>query len=97
MARKKDKLLTVEEAAQALDVSVSSVWRMLRRGDLQGVRQSGRRLVRLGSTIARTLKAPEAKSPKPFTSKNPLWHLVGAFRSGGDGPGSSDKYGVLYE
>ena len=37
--------VSVEEVGQALGVSPSTVWRMIRRGDLPSVRQRGRRLV----------------------------------------------------
>lgn len=38
-------LLNVSEAGESLGVSVSTVWRMIRRGDLASVRQGGRRLI----------------------------------------------------
>ena len=40
-----ERRVSVDEAGQALGVSSSTVWRMIRRGDLPSVRHRGRRLV----------------------------------------------------
>ena len=86
--------MTVEQACDAIGVSRSTLWRMIRRGELPSFRQSGRRLVPLHALSVRRVRL-RAKKLKPFTLEHPLWRLVGAFRSGGAGPGSGDKHEIL--
>ena len=84
--------MTVEQACDAIGVSRSTLWRMIRRGELPSF-QSGRRLVLLHALSVRRVRL-RAKKLKPFTLEHPLWRLVGAFRSGGAGPGSGDKHEI---
>jgi excisionase family DNA binding protein len=95
MAKARRELLTVTEAAGELGVSPSTLWRMLRRGELASVRQSGRRLVPR-SAVQKRVRAEPSATPTPLSSEHPLWRLVGAFKSGGKGAGSSDKYAALF-
>jgi excisionase family DNA binding protein len=94
MRRRKETAVTVEQACDAIGVSRSTLWRMIRRGELPSFRQSGRRLVPLHALSVRQVRL-RAKKAKPFTLEHPLWRLVGAFRSGGAGPGSGDKHEIL--
>jgi excisionase family DNA binding protein len=91
---KKTETMAVTEAAAELRVSESTVWRLLRAGELTSVVESGRRRV-LRSAIERRIRQRSAGALKPLSSTHPLWKWVGAARSGGQGPGSEDKYGVL--
>jgi excisionase family DNA binding protein len=85
-------LLSVDETARRLGVSVSTVWRLLRRGALPSVRQGGRRLVPDGAVRKRASDA----SPTPeFDDEHPIFRLVGAGRSGGVKPGARDKHAIL--
>lgn len=93
--RKEPGLFTVVETAEKLGVSQSTIWRMLRRGELESVQRSGRRLVPRRA-LERRARASDRSRSRPLSSDHPLWKLVGAFRSGGEGAGSSDKYGVLF-
>ena len=93
MASKPD-LLGVEEAAQQLGVSTSTVWRLIRRGALSSVRKGGRRLVPGRALTGAARKAGRGEIP-PFTREHPIFRLAGAYRSDGKGPGSSDKQAVL--
>jgi len=86
--------VTVEQACDAIGVSRSTLWRMIRRGELPSFRHSGRRLVPLYALSARQIRL-RAKKLKLFTLEHPLWRLVGAFRSGGAGLGSGDKHEIL--
>jgi len=92
--RKKSETMAVTEAAAELRVSESTVWRLLRAGELSSVVESGRRRV-LRSAVERRVHQRSAGSLQPLSSTHPLWRWVGAARSGGQGPGSEDKYGVL--
>ena len=91
----KTALLTVDEVGRRLDVSVSTVWRRIRCGDLPSVRQRGRRLIP-ATAIAKAARTVEVDDIPPFTRDSPLFRFAGAGRSGGRGPGSGDKYGILY-
>ncbi|MGQ0505760.1 MAG: helix-turn-helix transcriptional regulator [Myxococcaceae bacterium] len=93
--RSPKRLLQVPEVEAALGVSRSTVWRMIRSGELPTVKVSGRRLVPadgLPQRSGRTGRRP----PSAFTREDPLWKLVGAFRSPG-GPGATDKHAILDE
>ena len=88
--------LNVEQTADALEVSESTVWRLLRSGELPSVRRSGRRVVSSTEVERRVrIKEPPLRL-RPFTKDHPLWKLIGAYKSGGQGPGSRDKYAVLF-
>lgn len=88
--------LSVPDVAERLGVSVSTVWRMLRRGELPSVRRAGRRLVPAKALERRRAQRTRREIP-PLTENHPIWRLVGAYRSGGDGPGSGDKHAILDE
>ena len=87
-------LLTIEETSRRLGVSASTVWRLIRRGAVRSVRQDGRRLIAEDSVAQRIGASRDSRIP-PFTRDNPVFRLAGAGRSGGRGPGSDDKYGIL--
>src|SRR5215467_2920968 len=93
MRPRKETAVTVEQACDAIGVSRSTLWRMIRRGELPSFRRSGRRLVPLHALSGRQIR--RTRKVKPFTLEHPLWRLVGAFRSGGVGPGSEDKHEIL--
>ena len=86
--------VSVEEAGLALGVSPSTVWRMIRRGDLPSVRLRGRRLV-----LAQGLKSQPRRSVRqqilPLTRDHPIFRMVGAGRGGGGRPGARDKHALL--
>lgn len=86
--------MAVPEAAAELQVSESTVWRLLRAGSLASVVEQGRRRV-LRTAVERRAGARKGAGLKPLTPDHPLWKWVGSARSGGVGPGSEDKYGVL--
>lgn len=96
MARRVADTLDVPAAAAALEVSESTVWRLLRAGELESVVRRGRRLV-LRSAVERRSRAARTAGPRALTPDHPLWRLVGSARSGGRAPGSSDKYGALFD
>ena len=86
------------EAARRLEVSESTVWRLLRGGALPSVKVGGRRRIaapalRLAMRPVRHAARPE-RIP-PLTLDDPLFTLAGRFRSDGRGPGSSDKHAYL--
>lgn len=87
-------LVTVDEAGRSLGVSRSTVWRMIRRGELPSIRKGGRRLIASDALQTRSVVRESARIP-PFTLDNPIFRLIGAFRSGGGGPGSGDKHALL--
>lgn len=86
--------MSVPDAGHLLGVSRSTIWRMIRRGDLPSIRQGGRRLVladALRASSTRTLK----NSVPPLSKDHPIFRLIGAGRSGGNPPGASDKHAIL--
>lgn len=87
-------LLTVEETGERLGVSVSTVWRLLRRGALRSVREGGRRRVP-EDAVAKFTRANSAAAIAPLTEDHPLLRLAGAGRSGGVAPGARDKHAIL--
>ncbi|MCB1035785.1 MAG: helix-turn-helix domain-containing protein [Acidobacteria bacterium] len=87
-------LLSVREVGDSLGVSESTVWRMIRRGELASVRRGGRRLIPADKLVARTHERQEADLPA-FTPDHPIFRLVGAGRSGGQAPGARDKHAIL--
>jgi len=86
--------VSVEEAGQALGVSPSTVWRMIRRGDLPSVRQRGRRLV-LAHGLTSRARLRSRQEVRPLTRDHPIFRLVGAGRGGGGSPGARDKHALL--
>ena len=87
------ELLTVSQARQALGVSASTIWRMIRRGALPSVRRGGRRLVPRRALRPRVSR-PGLEIP-PLTLSHPIFRLVGAGRSGGQLPGARQKHDIL--
>ena len=96
MGRQIKELISVSSAGEELGVSLSTMWRMIRRGELQTVRIGGRRLVRRSDLRGKSVRAQPTRSV-PFTAGHALWRLAGAYRSGGSGPGSGDKHAILDE
>ena len=92
--RSGSSLLSVSEAGDSLGVSVSTVWRMIRRGDLASVRQGGRRLIPVDALEAR-VRSRQDEELAPFSEAHPIFRLVGAGRSGGQKPGARDKHAIL--
>ncbi len=92
--RKKPETLGVPEVASELRISESTVWRLLRAGELESVVHRGRRLV-LRSAVERRARLRSTSGLRALTPEHPLWKLVGAAKSGGVGAGSNDKYGIL--
>jgi excisionase family DNA binding protein len=93
MAERTPALVSVAEAGRELGVSLSTVWRLIRRGALPSVRRGGRRWVperALRSQLAR----PQGKVP-PLGPEHPIFRLAGAGRSGGRGPGARAKHAIL--
>ena len=87
-------MVDVSEAGRRLGVSVSTVWRMIRRGDLPSIRKGGRRLVPRDS-LTTTAKKRQAEEVPPLDKNHPIFRLVGAGRSGGKLPGARDKHAIL--
>jgi len=94
MARTNAKLVSVSDASEALGVSESTVWRLIRRGALASVRRGGRRLI--PREALRSGAAPQAVGSAPtFDETHPIFRLVGAGRGGGQAPGARDKHAIL--
>ena len=94
MVKAATALLTVPEVSERLQVSVSTVWRLIRRGALPSVRKGGRRLVP-EDVIIRYSVGVEGEDVPPFTEDHPIFRLIGAGRGGGRRPGARDKHGTL--
>ncbi|HEV8241610.1 MAG TPA: helix-turn-helix domain-containing protein [Thermoanaerobaculia bacterium] len=88
------KLLTVSDASQALGVSESTIWRLIRRGALTSVRRGGRRLIPRDA-LARGASPRPAENTPQFDETHPIFRLVGAGRGGGQSPGARDKHAIL--
>lgn len=86
--------VSVEEAGLALRVSPSTVWRMIRRGDLPSVRHRGRRLV-LAQGLTRQARRSARQEIPPLTRDHPIFRMVGAGRGGGGSPGARNKHALL--
>ena len=86
--------VTVHEAGRALGVSVSTIWRMIRRGQLSSFRERGRRLVPRAALRARPRAVDTTRIP-PLHPTHPIFRLVGAGRSGGRVPGARNKHAIL--
>lgn len=90
------KLLSVEEAGRRLKVSRATVYRMIKRGALPSVRERGRRRVPESAVAGnRRFVHTSLDHLPPFTLDNPIFKMAGAYRSGGQGAGASDKYAIL--
>ena len=89
-----DHLVGVVEAGRALGVSRSTVWRLIRRGDLPSIRRGGRRLVPATALRTETRRRQTQQIP-PFRHDHPIFRLVGAGRGGGQRPGARDKHAIL--
>ena len=87
-------LISVEAAGRALGVSRSTVWRLIRRGELPSIRRGGRRLVPADATRSRARRPRSADVPA-LTADHPIFRLVGAGRGGGNAPGARDKHRIL--
>ena len=87
-------MITVEEAGRLLDVSRSTVWRLIQGGNLPSVRRGGRRLVQ-ASAIQAHRRRRRSQGIPPFSQDHPLFRLVGAGRGGGRTPGARDKHAIL--
>jgi hypothetical protein len=88
------ELVTVVDASHALGISVSTVWRMIRRGSLPSVHRSGRRLVPVRALTRGRGRTRSTDVPR-MTEHHPIFQLVGAGRSGGAAPGARDKHALL--
>lgn len=81
--------LSPAEAAAAMGVSLSTVWRQIRSGKLASYKVGKKRLI--PGDAVRPIEEPHSV----WTLDHPFWKLVGSGKSGGAGPGSSDKYFYL--
>jgi excisionase family DNA binding protein len=88
------EMVTVDAAGRALGVSRSTVWRLIRRGDLPTIRRAGRRLVPV-SALNKPRRRRSTSEIPPFTQDHPMFRLVGAGRSGGRTPGARNKHAIL--
>jgi excisionase family DNA binding protein len=95
MGREAGSVATVTEAGQALGVSPSTIWRMIRRGELPSIRRGGRRLIPRAALHTTPPKAG-TREIAAFRGDHPIFRLVGAARSGGLAPGARDKHGILH-
>lgn len=86
------QLITIDDAGKVLGVSRSTVWRLIKRGELPTVRRGGRHFIQ--ASAVRKRAARQRTSPS-FTERHPIFRLVGAGRSGGHAPGARDKHAVL--
>ncbi len=87
-------MVTVDQAGRALGVSRSTVWRLIRRGDLPSVRRAGRRWIPSAALEAGGRRR-FADAVPPFSHDHPLFGLVGAGRGGGKTPGARNKHAIL--
>jgi excisionase family DNA binding protein len=94
MASRAKTFLSVSEAGRAMGISVSTVWRRIRSGDLSSVRRGGRRLVSTAA-LAAAPSGGQDDTIAPFDHRHAIFRLVGAGRSGGQTPGARDKHGIL--
>lgn len=94
VARTRLSPVSVADAGRLLGVSRSTVWRMIRRGELTSIRRGGRRLVPAGALRAGSIGTRRDSVP-PLGKDHPIFRLVGAGRSGGNPPGARDKHAIL--
>jgi len=90
---RRERWIGLPEAVERLGVSRSTLYRMIRAGQLATARR-GRTLL----VADRSIRARLASEPRipPFTTIHPIFRLMGKFRSAKAGPGSSDKYAALF-
>src|SRR5947209_19741709 len=97
------ELLTIDETAQALKVSPTTVRRFIAAGRLPAVRVGKGIRVRKEAIeeLVRPVEPresrprPARRRGQPITADDPLWDIVGIARSGGPGDVSSNKYKYL--
>lgn len=94
MQENSEMLLNVSEAGRILGVSDSTVWRMIRRGDIPSIFARGRRLIPR-EALQRGAAERQAQEISPLHKDHPFFRLVGAGRSGGSSPGARDKHAIL--
>ena len=94
MARTKPSPVSIADAGHVLGVSRSTIWRMIRRGELPSIRQGGRRLVPAGALRAGRIRTRTGAVP-PLSKEHPIFRLLGSGRSGGNAPGARDKHAIL--
>ena len=94
MVRTRPSPVSVANAGHLLGVSRSTIWRMIRRGELPSIRQGGRRLVPADALRAGSMRTRATGVP-PLGKDHPIFRLVGAGRSGGSRPGARDKHSIL--
>jgi excisionase family DNA binding protein len=94
MARTEPRAFTVEEASRMMGVSLSTIWRMIRRGALSSYRKGGRRWIPEHALGAARPSGARAKVPA-FTREHPIFRLIGAGHGGGAAPGARDKHAIL--
>src|SRR5437660_163090 len=87
-------MMSVDAAGRALGVSRSTVWRLMRRGELPSVRRGGRRLISASAVCIRACRNQTQQIPA-FTRDHPLFRLLGAGCGGGRTPGARDKHAIL--
>lgn len=95
IGRMAQELISVEEAGRALGVSRSTVWRLIRRGEIPSVRRGGRRLIPADVARKRPRRTASRAAVAPLTEDHPIFRLVGAGRGGGNTPGARDKHAIL--
>jgi excisionase family DNA binding protein len=88
------QFVDVSEAGRSLGVSISTVWRMIRRGELPSIQKKGRRLVPTDSLVP-AVKAKQQEKVPPLDRDHPIFRLVGAGKSGGRKPGARNKHAIL--
>ena len=86
--------VSVEDAGRALGVSESTIWRMIRRGELPSIRQGGRRRVP-AAALGRRPAGVRGRGVPSLTPDHPIFRLVGAGHGGRHGPGARDKHAIL--
>lgn len=94
MRRKTPDLVGIAAASEQLGVSTSTIWRLLRRGELPSIRKGNRRLIPARALRARTANTSRNAKLTALGKDHPIFRLIGAASSSGK-PDSSDKYGIL--
>ena len=87
-------LVGIDEACSALGISRSTLFRWIRRGSIQSIRQGGRRLIRKQALLGVSTRRASSGIP-PFTLAHPIFRLVGGGHGGGKIPGARDKHAIL--
>ncbi len=94
VAKTRPSPVSVADAGHLLGVSRSTIWRMIRRGELPSIRRGGRRLVLADALRAGSIGTRRDRVP-PLGKDHPIFRLVGAGRSGGHPPGARHKHAIL--